>query len=171
LEGRIVLQSIANWPTKLTILLGLFLLLPGVVGIARVHPYELSYYNAFIGGLPGAYRRGMEPTYWGDTYYSALPFLNAHAPPGARVYVCPVGVVGTLMEPYQRLGLLRSDLRLTGDEAQAREADLVVFHTHDAELNETTRFLLAHARPVHATTLDGVPLLVIYDRTAWERDP
>lgn len=159
--------SIAHGPLKLTVLLGTFLLLPGGVGIARVYPYELSYYNALIGGLPGAYRRGLEPTYWGEAYLSALPFLNAHAPPGATVYVCPVGVVGTLMEPYQRLGLLRADLRLTGDEAQARQADFVVFHTHDAELNATARFLLAHAQPVHTTALDGVPLLVIYDRTAW----
>ena len=167
LEGWAGWSSIAHGPTKLTVLLGMFLLLPGVVGIARTYPYELSYYNALVGGLAGAYRRGLEPTYWGETYLSALPFLNAHAPPGAMVYVCPVGVVGTLLEPYQRLGLLRADLRLTGDEAQARQADFVVFHTHDAELNATARFLLAHARPVHATTLDGVPLLVIYDRTAW----
>lgn len=168
LEGWAGRSSIVHWPLKLTVVLGLFLLLPGVVGIAQFYPYELSYYNALIGGLAGAYRRGMEPTYWGEAYFSALPFLNARAPQGALVYACPPGVASTLLEPYQRLGFLRSDLRLTGDETQARQADFAVFHTHDAELNATARTLFAHASPVHITALNGVPLLLIYDRTAWE---
>lgn len=37
------------------------------VGIVAMHPYELSYYNAAIGGLPGAERLGLETTYWGDS--------------------------------------------------------------------------------------------------------
>jgi hypothetical protein len=37
------------------------------VGVVTLHPYQLSYYNAAIGGLPGAERMGLEATYWGDT--------------------------------------------------------------------------------------------------------
>src|SRR5262249_47485924 len=32
----------------------------------RYHPLQLSYYNALIGGLSGAYRAGLEPTYYWD---------------------------------------------------------------------------------------------------------
>ncbi|MBX9655442.1 glycosyltransferase family 39 protein [bacterium] len=37
------------------------------VGVIGMHPYQLSYYNGAIGGLPGAERLGLEATYWGDT--------------------------------------------------------------------------------------------------------
>jgi hypothetical protein len=36
------------------------------VGIARVYPHGLSYYNVAIGGLPGAERAGLEVTYYWD---------------------------------------------------------------------------------------------------------
>ncbi|CAN5913849.1 hypothetical protein BH23PLA1_BH23PLA1_15540 [soil metagenome] len=38
-----------------------------VVGIARVYPYTMSYYNVALGGLPGAERQGFEVTYYWDT--------------------------------------------------------------------------------------------------------
>ena len=37
------------------------------IGIVTMHPYQLSYYNAVVGGLAGADRLGLEATYWGDT--------------------------------------------------------------------------------------------------------
>jgi hypothetical protein len=43
-----------------------FLLLPPAYRLARVHPFELSYYNGVVGGLAGAQRLGFEPTYWYD---------------------------------------------------------------------------------------------------------
>ncbi len=49
-------------------------------------PHWLSYYNLAIGGLPGAYRAGMEPTYWWtDLDDSALDWLNKNALPGEKV--------------------------------------------------------------------------------------
>ena len=35
-------------------------------GVVMLHPFGLSYYNALVGGLPGAERLGLELTYWGD---------------------------------------------------------------------------------------------------------
>jgi hypothetical protein len=35
-------------------------------GVVALHPFGLSYYNALVGGLPGADRLGLELTYWGD---------------------------------------------------------------------------------------------------------
>jgi 4-amino-4-deoxy-L-arabinose transferase-like glycosyltransferase len=36
-------------------------------GTVALHPFGLSYYNALVGGLPGAERLGLELTYWSDT--------------------------------------------------------------------------------------------------------
>ncbi len=38
-----------------------------LLGIAQTYPYNLSYYNLAVGGLPGAERLGFEPTYYGET--------------------------------------------------------------------------------------------------------
>ena len=41
-------------------------LLVQAVGVVALHPFGLSYYNALVGGLPGAERLGLELTYWND---------------------------------------------------------------------------------------------------------
>jgi hypothetical protein len=60
--------------------------LPGVIGILRLHPYEYIYYNTFIGGETGAFRR-FELDYWGTSYREAADWLNVAAPPDANVWV------------------------------------------------------------------------------------
>lgn len=44
-------------------------IVPGecLIGMSQVYPYNLSYYSAAIGGLPGAERLGFEETYYWDT--------------------------------------------------------------------------------------------------------
>jgi hypothetical protein len=51
------------------------LLAPGIVGIVQLHPYEYSYYNSFIGGTNGAFRR-YETEYWLTCYKEAVEQLN-----------------------------------------------------------------------------------------------
>ena len=44
---------------------------------------QLSYYNALIGGLSGAARAGMEPTYYWDAVTPEVrDWLNAHTEAG-----------------------------------------------------------------------------------------
>lgn len=60
------------------------------IGIWRLHPCELSYYNAFVGGLPGAVRRGLEANYWGDSLTDPLlAELARAAKPGDRAALLP----------------------------------------------------------------------------------
>lgn len=61
-------------------------LLPGLIGIARLHPYEYIYYNQIVGGVPGAYRR-YELDYWATSYRAAMEALNGFAREGAAVEV------------------------------------------------------------------------------------
>jgi 4-amino-4-deoxy-L-arabinose transferase-like glycosyltransferase len=53
------------------IVLGAILLAQGI-GVASMHPFGLSYYNALVGGLPGAKRLGLEVTYWSDAIDQVL---------------------------------------------------------------------------------------------------
>ncbi|HEX8993535.1 MAG TPA: hypothetical protein VF784_17785 [Anaerolineales bacterium] len=60
--------------------------LPGVLIGARLHPYEYVYYNALVGGTGGAYRE-FEMDYWGISFKELSEYMNATAPPDARVLV------------------------------------------------------------------------------------
>jgi hypothetical protein len=52
----------------------------------RYHPLQLSYYNALIGGLSGATRAGMEPTYyWEAVTPDVRDWLKAHTAKGRLV--------------------------------------------------------------------------------------
>lgn len=49
-------------------------------------PQWLSYYNVVIGGLPGAVQRGMEPTYYWDSFdREVVDWLREHTEPGEQV--------------------------------------------------------------------------------------
>ena len=56
-------------------LLFLFMV-PGIQAIVRLHPYEYTYYNSFIGGTDNAFRK-YETDYWLTCYKDAVDELNA----------------------------------------------------------------------------------------------
>ena len=60
--------------------------LPGLVGIARLHPYPQIYYNALAGGTANAARH-FEGDYWGFAWKPAMQWLNQNASRGALVIV------------------------------------------------------------------------------------
>jgi hypothetical protein len=68
------------------IAVAIFALLPGVIAIVQLHPYEYIYYNELSGGVPGAYRR-YELDYWATSYREAMSALAVVAPEGATVGV------------------------------------------------------------------------------------
>jgi hypothetical protein len=58
----------------------------GAASVALMMPVPLSYFSPVVGGLPGAARRGMEPTYYWDALSDeALGWLNSHTPPDGKV--------------------------------------------------------------------------------------
>lgn len=58
----------------------------GVAGVAMMMPVPLSYYSPIVGGLPGAARLGMEPTYYWDALsQEALDRLASATPPDRTV--------------------------------------------------------------------------------------
>jgi hypothetical protein len=85
----------------------LILVIPGIVGAVRLHPYEYAYYNTFAGGTGAAFRR-YETEYWGTSFREAATFLNAHAEANARVLA--VGP-GHTLSPF-----LREDLKMVDDD-------------------------------------------------------
>jgi len=112
------------WQIALIVLV----ILPGLIGILRLHPYEYIYYNTFIGGEKGAFRR-FELDYWGTSYREAADWLNENAPPDANVWV---DGPAHLLDLY-----LREDLNLYSsyEAERAEHYDYVVSTTrYDLDL-------------------------------------
>jgi hypothetical protein len=74
-----------RWSAVNVLLLGV-LVLPGIVADVQLHPYEYTYYNSFVGGQGGAFRR-FEMEYWCISYRQAAEYLDQIAPANAKVLV------------------------------------------------------------------------------------
>lgn len=83
----------------------------GVVDLVRSAPQYLSFYNATLGGVVGATRRGMEATYYWDAFDAdAVAWLNAEIA-AARSEGRPTGVLfgsfsSQTLDYYRRWGTL-----------------------------------------------------------------
>jgi 4-amino-4-deoxy-L-arabinose transferase-like glycosyltransferase len=83
-------------------------LIEGAVSVAVMMPVPLSYFSPIVGGLPGAARIGMEPTYfWDGLTPEALDTLNRRAEGGE---VVQFATYPTTWLYLQRKGKLRVDL-------------------------------------------------------------
>jgi hypothetical protein len=81
-----------RWPK---VVLWLVVLLPGIVSIIRLYPYEYIYFNCLTGGLEGAFQR-YQMDYMGATFKETMAYLNENAESDATVFVLgPVLVVET----------------------------------------------------------------------------
>jgi hypothetical protein len=125
-------------------------LLPGLLDGARLHPYEYIYYNRFMGGEQGAFRR-FEMDYWGTSYREAASYLNETAPANATVWVeGPTHLLQVYVRP-----------------------DLKVYSTYEVERADHYDFVVALSRfnldlrsypeapVVHSIERDGALLTVI----------
>lgn len=129
----------------------------------RFHPLQLSYYNGFIGGLSGAARAGMEPTfYWEAVTPDVREWLNAHTVAGDTV---GFDLPAVTFEYLQHWGLLRAS-PLTPVGRGPRWFVVMNRPGHLRYPSQTLgQFLLEHSRPVAVKKLDAapdVPLIAIF---------
>jgi hypothetical protein len=136
-------------------------LLPGLWQIVHVHPYGTSAYGELAGGIPGAASLGMQRQYWSNNVTAVLPWLNAHCPPGARVYFHEVNVES--YRTYILSGMLRPDLRYAAGPAESDYAALQ-WHREFRDREPETWNAFGTHRPATGLYLDEVPQIVVYAR-------
>jgi len=137
------------------------LLVPPLLSIVRIHPYQLSYYSELVGGLPGATRLGLETTFWCETYQAALPYLNKNAESTASVWAENPFV----LRFYQRHGMLRDDLEVVGgDVVSPCTADYVVAQVRQTGFHYTPEIvsIMHEYEPTYTLAREGVSLLHVY---------
>jgi hypothetical protein len=141
---------------------------------ARSHPFSLSYYNRLIGGLPGAYRRGMEVTYWYEALTDdMLTAINKTVPSGALVSSFPVA--SHYFKFLQDKAKIRSDINFIMPDIRVkvtRSGRQITFSPQTPEyLVLVCRFgmfdefywrMFRKSTPVFLVQHEGVPLAALY---------
>lgn len=77
----------------LKIALPILCILPGMVAVIALHPYQYIYYNSFVGGVSGA-EGDFELDYWLTSYREAGEYINEHAAPEANILAWGSGYNG-----------------------------------------------------------------------------
>jgi hypothetical protein len=101
-----------------------------VVGILAVvllscHPFMLSYYNLFIGGIEGAEMAGMEMTMHFETISARmLAVMKEHLTPGTTLAMFPRWEL--LLKTYQKHGLLGEGFTVLPAKSTARPDYILV---------------------------------------------
>lgn len=134
---------------------------PAARDTLRGHTNGSTFYNAFFGGFGAMGQHRMQREFWGNTAFSALPWLNANAPHRARVDFHDT--TWDAVRHYWRDGLLRRDIQPVWDH---KRADVFLFHWHKEflDLEADARTALGNPVPAHVVAEDGVPLLNAYAR-------
>ena len=145
------LRRLVRMPS-LAIALGICALLPGVVGIVRLYPYEYVYYNELVGGVRGAFG-WYELDYWCTSYREAMRIVNGLAPPeaGIAVWGPPDGA-----RPFFREDLNEVEIRST-----FRESDLDAFAVIGCSWALINPDFFPDSRVIYEVQRDGVVLAII----------
>ena len=136
-------------------------LLPGLWQIAHVHPYGTSAYGELAGGIPGAASIGMQRQYWSNNVTAVLPWINAHAPRGARVFFHEVNYES--YRAYQQAGMLREDIQYASGPWDAQYAALQ-WHREFRDREPETWNAFGTRQPATGLYLDETPQIVVYAR-------
>jgi hypothetical protein len=169
------------WARVLALVVLTAAFIPHITSALSVYPHLLSYYSESIGGLSGAARLGLEHTYWCETYFEALPYLNEHSQPGDKIWVQDWS--HDVMFYYQVHGQLRPNLQIIwpengltlfeqegmeGDIGTIWDADYVVLQYRQTGFSQAVVDWLSNhgttMRLVYSLSHQGVPLLEIYAR-------
>lgn len=133
------------------------------VGVVWMHPFGLSYYNALVGGLPGAERLGLELTYWGDAVDDVLlDRLADEARPGQAAALAP-----TLAPDQGKFATTRRLARLplvVADGDAAPRADYLLVSRRSAYWPEAVAGRLDDDRWVATRSRQGVWLSALLAR-------
>jgi hypothetical protein len=156
-RNRPVPMQITRLKTKVA---GIFVLLAcfsPVLDVYLCHPFQLSFYNRFVGGIRGAYERGLETTYFMEAITpNFLRALNDKLPMNASVNA---SVANFMFSIYQKEGRLRPDIKLTGGQSNY----YIILHRRSVLAPKERILVNALNKPILAVDIAGVPLVSVFE--------
>ncbi|HET7010072.1 MAG TPA: hypothetical protein VFI11_04800, partial [Anaerolineales bacterium] len=130
----------------------LAMILPGLVAIARLHPYEYGYFNELVGGVRGVRGRFI-PDYWCTSLREAMEFVNEHAPASAAI-----AVTGP---ESNAAAFAREDLRVRDDAEMATNPDFEPWAIMACSLPTIDPDFFPDAPVLWTVEREGVPLAIV----------
>jgi hypothetical protein len=131
------------------------LLLAQSFGLLTHHPYNLSYYNLLVGGLPGAERLGLELAYWSESVdRRLLGKLNSQMPPGPTAALAPTLAPG--QGAFATGRALVSRKAFLDDEDKAMADDFLVVYRRTAYWKPEIKSIIREGETFAENTRHGV---------------
>jgi 4-amino-4-deoxy-L-arabinose transferase-like glycosyltransferase len=133
-------------------------LLINIVALVNYHPYQLSYYNAAIGGSAGAAKKGFTISYWYDALNrSFLTKLNAMpTDDSVFIYSFPNSLI---LEMNRAFGLVKPEIKSTYN---LQEADYVLVLNRIIKRRQSN-YLEGKETVITASTPQGVWVLSLFE--------
>lgn len=151
------LEKVANLKAKIAGALFLLVCFNPALDLYLAHPFQLSYYNQFVGGIRGAYERGLEMTYFMDAFTPGfLNALNQQLPANS---VINASFANFMFAYYQKHGYLRADIKISETGA----VDYYVLLNRRSVLTAPQRRLMSgSSQSVLSVHLAGVSLVKVF---------
>ncbi|HUU26938.1 MAG TPA: tetratricopeptide repeat protein [archaeon] len=132
------------------------MIVPSSVVLARLHPYELCYYNSLAGGISGAHDLGMETTYWWDPVNDKVcKLINETVPDSVSIYTKNNLVFNT----YQKSGKIKPSLSFGKNDS-----DYILQYSRQGIFQDYEWVLYRRGKPLWEIEVDGVRLLALFKR-------
>ncbi len=157
-RNRPMTSQVSRVETKVAGLLLLLLCFSPFLDVYLSHPFQLSFYNRFVGGVRGAYNRGLETTYFMEAFTPKfLRALNEHLPRNASVNA---SVANFMFDFYQKESRLRQDVKIT----DGQNFNYYVLLNRRTALGPRERRLIdAPIKPFLRVDLAGVTLVSVFE--------
>ena len=152
------LRGVQHIKAKVAAATLIFLLFPPLLDVWLCHPFELSYYNHLVGGIRGAYARGLEVTYFMEALTPGfLRSLNAKLPPNS---VINASTANFMFAYYQKEGRLRPDIKMT----DTGPFNYYILFNRRSILSARQQLLLnGTTQPYLSVGIAGVPLVAVFE--------
>jgi len=131
--------------------------------VIRIHPWESSYYNEFVGGIAGASRLGFETEYWGNANLGVLSWMNWNK----KNMMC-VWPEWLPFRYYQAMGQIRAGVVFRAEGDACKHIVILMrqsFFVRDPNI-ET---IVKTKKPIYTVSVDGVPLVGVYENPAFQQ--
>ncbi len=157
-RNRDAVAQVTRAEIKVAAILVLLVCFSPLLDVYLCHPFQLSFYNRFVGGIRGAYARGLETTYFMEAFTpDFMRSLNEKIPKNASINASVANFMFTF---YQKEGRLRSDIKLT----DGRSFDYYVMLNRRTVLGPRERKLIyGPSKPFLSVDLAGVPLVSVFE--------
>jgi hypothetical protein len=155
---RQLMQGIKLLPQKIAAAMMILILFIPVLDTYLFHPFQLSYYNRLVGGIRGAYLRGLEVTYFLEAFTPGfVKALNETLP----IYATINASFGNLiLAYYQKEGRLRNDVKI----ADSGPFDYYVLLNRRSVLSPREQPLInGPYQTFLSVTIAGVPLVSVFE--------